>query len=68
MELVEKIDIEKNIFKILNNKIKNKIICFLGVTFKANTDDLRDSSAINLISKFAKKGSCEKSNTNYEDI
>ena len=51
-----KIDIEKNIFKILNNKIKNKIICFLGVTFKANTDDLRDSSAINLISKFAKKG------------
>ena len=51
-----KIDIEKNIFKILNNKIKNKIICFLGVTFKANTDDLRDSPAINLISKFVKKG------------
>lgn len=51
-----KIDIEKNIYKILNNKIKNKIICFLGVTFKANTDDLRDSSAINLISKFTKKG------------
>ena len=24
-----KIDIEKNIYKILNNKIKNKIICFL---------------------------------------
>jgi len=47
---------EKNIYKILNNKIKNKIICFLGVTFKANTDDLRDSSAINLISKFIKKG------------
>jgi UDPglucose 6-dehydrogenase len=49
-------DIEKNIYKILNNKIKNKIICFLGVTFKANTDDLRDSSAINLISKLIKKG------------
>jgi len=49
-------DIENNIYKILNNKIKNKIICFLGVTFKANTDDLRDSSAINLISKFIKKG------------
>jgi len=56
-----KIDIEKNIYKILNNKIKNKIICFLGVTFKANTDDLRDSSAINLISKFIKKGA----NINY---
>ena len=48
--------IEKNIYKILQNKIKNKIICFLGVTFKANTDDLRDSSAIKLISKFIKKG------------
>jgi len=49
-------DIENNIYKILHNKIKNKIICFLGVTFKANTDDLRDSSAINLISKFIKRG------------
>ena len=49
-------NIENNIYKILNNKIKNKLICFLGVTFKANTDDLRDSSAINLISKFVKKG------------
>ena len=48
--------IEKNIYKILQNKIKNKVICFLGVTFKANTDDLRDSSAINLISNFIKKG------------
>jgi UDPglucose 6-dehydrogenase len=49
-------DIEKNIYKILHNKIKNKLVCFLGVTFKANTDDLRDSSAVNLISKFSKKG------------
>ncbi|MSP06307.1 MAG: UDP-glucose/GDP-mannose dehydrogenase family protein [Candidatus Fonsibacter sp.] len=51
-----KTDIEKNIYRILHNKVKNKIICFLGVTFKANTDDLRDSTAINLISKFIKKG------------
>jgi UDPglucose 6-dehydrogenase len=49
-------DIERNIYKILHNKIKNKLVCFLGVTFKANTDDLRDSSAVNLISKFSKKG------------
>ena len=54
-------DIENNIYKILHNKIKNKLICFLGVTFKANTDDLRDSSAVNLISKFSKKGA----NINY---
>ncbi len=26
--------------RILNRKIKNKIITFLGVTFKANTDDM----------------------------
>ena len=49
-------DIENNIYRILHNKIKNKAICFLGVTFKANTDDLRYSTAINLISKFIKKG------------
>jgi UDPglucose 6-dehydrogenase len=49
-------DIENNIYKILHNKIKNKLVCFLGVTFKANTDDLRDSSAVNLISKFSRKG------------
>ncbi|MEY3907580.1 MAG: hypothetical protein RLZ52_647 [Pseudomonadota bacterium] len=49
-------NIENNIYKILNNKIKNKLICFLGVTFKANTDDLRDSSAINLIFEFIKNG------------
>jgi UDPglucose 6-dehydrogenase len=58
-------DIENNIYKILHNKIKNKLVCFLGVTFKANTDDLRDSSAVNLISKFSKKGAkinyCEPS-------
>ena len=35
----------KRVFDILKNKIKNKNICFLGVTFKANTDDMRDSSS-----------------------
>ena len=41
---------------ILNNKIKNKKICFLGVTFKANTDDMRDSSSLEMIPYLAKKG------------
>ncbi len=48
--------IEKNICRILGNKIKNKNVCFLGVTFKANTDDIRDSAALYLISKLLKKG------------
>ena len=41
---------------ILNNKIKNKVVSFLGVTFKANTDDMRDSSSLKLIPFLSKKG------------
>ena len=44
------------VFKILNNKIKNKKICFLGVTFKANTDDMRESSSLKMIPYLTKKG------------
>ena len=42
--------------KILKGKIKNKNICFLGVTFKANTDDMRDSSSLIMIPSLVKKG------------
>ena len=42
--------------KILKNKIKNKNILFLGVTFKANTDDMRDSSSLIMIPSLLKKG------------
>ena len=42
--------------EILGNKIKNKKICFLGVTFKANTDDMRDSSSLEMIPFLSKKG------------
>ena len=44
------------VYKILNNKIKNKKITFLGVTFKANTDDMRDSSSLKMIPALSKKG------------
>ena len=46
----------KRIFDLLKNKIKNKRICFLGVTFKANTDDMRDSSCLSMIPPLVKKG------------
>ena len=46
----------KKVGKILNNKIKNKKICFLGVTFKANTDDMRDSSSLEMIPYLSKNG------------
>ena len=45
-----------NIKQILNNKIKNKKITFLGVTFKAGTDDMRDSASLKLIPYLTKKG------------
>ena len=46
----------KRVFSILKNKVKNKKICFLGVTFKANTDDMRDSSSLSMIPSLVKKG------------
>ena len=46
----------KRVFEILRGKIKNKKICFLGVTFKANTDDMRDSSCLTMMPKLIKNG------------
>ena len=42
--------------KILLNKIKNKKIAFLGVTFKPNTDDMRQSSSLSMIPFLLKRG------------
>ena len=47
----------KRVFDLLKGKTKNKKICFLGVTFKANTDDMRDSSCLTMIPALIKKGS-----------
>ena len=44
------------VYEILNKKVKNKKITFLGVTFKANTDDMRDSSSLSMIPALSKKG------------
>ena len=48
------------VYEILNKKIKNKKITFLGVTFKANTDDMRDSSSLIMIPSLSKKGAIIK--------
>ncbi|WP_262589121.1 UDP-glucose dehydrogenase family protein [Candidatus Pelagibacter communis] len=37
-------------------KFNNKKVSFLGVTFKANTDDMRESSSLKLIPYLSKKG------------
>ncbi len=44
------------VYEILNKKVKNKKITFLGVTFKANTDDMRDSASLAMIPTLSKKG------------
>ena len=49
--LIKKLEI------ILNKRLKNKIITFLGVTFKPNTDDMREASSIPMIGYLNKKNS-----------
>ena len=49
--------------KIMKNKLKNKKISFLGVTFKAGTDDVRESPALTLIPSLVKRGA----NLHYYD-
>ena len=52
-----KLLLTKKVDEILNNKLKNKIITFLGVTFKPNTDDMREASSIPMIKYLDKKNS-----------
>ena len=47
----------KRIEKILDHNFKNKKIAFLGVTFKPNTDDMREASSIPIIKYLNKKNS-----------
>ena len=53
----------QRVHKILGSKIKNKKISFLGVTFKPNTDDMRDSTSLKMITYLCKKGA----RVNYYD-
>ena len=45
----------KRIDKIFKKNIKNKRIVFLGVTFKPNTDDMRDAASLYMIPHLHKK-------------
>jgi UDPglucose 6-dehydrogenase len=50
-----KILLTKRLEKILKNKIRNKVVTFLGVTFKPNTDDMREASSIPMIKYLNKR-------------
>ena len=50
-----KLLLTRKIETILNKKLRNKTITFLGVTFKPNTDDMREASSIPMINFLSKK-------------
>jgi UDPglucose 6-dehydrogenase len=59
VDQINKFQVEKILIKleeILGN-MQNKQLAILGVAFKANTDDVRDSISITLIKSLLKKGS-----------
>ncbi len=58
-----KLLLTKKVYKILNGQLKNKTITFLGVTFKPNTDDMREASSIPMI-KYLNMKNC---NIRYYD-
>jgi UDPglucose 6-dehydrogenase len=58
-----KLLLTKRLEKILNGKLKNKTVTFLGVTFKPNTDDMREASSIPMMKYLNQR----KSNVRYYD-
>ncbi len=50
-----KLLLTKKLIKILNGNLKKKSITFLGVTFKPNTDDMREASSLYMIPYLSKK-------------
>ena len=46
----------KKLINLFGRDIKNKKIAILGLAFKANTDDIRESSSINMIISLLSKG------------
>ena len=46
----------KRVHKILGNNLRGKRISILGVTFKPNTDDMRDSTSLNMLPYLSKRG------------
>ncbi|MDR1982374.1 MAG: UDP-glucose/GDP-mannose dehydrogenase family protein [Holosporaceae bacterium] len=51
-----RIKMVEKILAACNNDVKGKNISVLGVTFKANTDDMRDSPSIHIINDLLQRG------------
>ena len=48
--------ITDKLLHLLNNKVKNKKIAILGLSFKPNTDDIRESASLNIVSNLIDLG------------
>ncbi len=57
---LQKLRVVERICSILSGDVNNKTISILGLAFKANTDDVRESSAITVIQELLKKGAIVK--------
>lgn len=49
-------DMAYKIIKLCNGSVKDKLIAVLGITFKANTDDVRDSPSLDIIAVLQNAG------------
>ncbi len=53
---VRKLAIARKVEKALGGQVRGKTAAILGLTFKPNTDDMRDSPAISIINSLVDKG------------
>ncbi len=51
-----KLKIFDKVSRLLNNNVASKKVAILGLAFKANTDDVRESIAIDMVEKLSEKG------------
>lgn len=57
---VQKLFIVNQLYNLLGKNVKDKTVGVLGLSFKANTDDIRKSPAIVVIDQLLKDGACVK--------
>lgn len=55
-----KIDMAEKVIAAFDGDVRGKSIAVLGLTFKANTDDMRDSASLIIIPELLKKGAILK--------
>ena len=56
----QKIYLAQKIYQVMGSKLNGKNFAIWGLTFKANTDDIRESAAIDMINELASKGASFK--------